>query len=213
MSNDDAPDAVYVYRKVLSEQPDTSVTIVTVGFITNLKNLMQSGPDSLSSLNGMELIRKKVKHWVAMAGGFPEGDETNVRKDPLASQYVIDNWPTPILFSGFEIGLAIKTGLRLIEEGPEDSPVRLAYALSIPQRAYDKDGRRSWDQTAVLAAIRGIEPYYTCQRGTFITSSDGTNGWKDDPQGNHRYLIFNMHPDSIGWEIENLMMHHPKERK
>src|SRR3954464_1881864 len=32
-SNDEAEDAVEVYRKVLSQQPDNTVTIVTVGFL------------------------------------------------------------------------------------------------------------------------------------------------------------------------------------
>src|SRR4051794_29114296 len=41
-SNDEAEDAIKVYRRVLSQQPDNSVTIVTVGFLTNLANLMNS---------------------------------------------------------------------------------------------------------------------------------------------------------------------------
>ena len=36
--NSQVPDAVEVYRKVLSSQPDHSVTIVTVGFFTNVAN-------------------------------------------------------------------------------------------------------------------------------------------------------------------------------
>ncbi len=206
-SNDDAPDAVSVYRKVLSQQPDNSVTIVTVGFLTNLKNLMLSEPDSISPLSGKQLISKKVKRWVAMAGHFPNGKETNVKKDPSASQLVIDNWPTEIVFSGFEIGLAMKTGLRLIKDGPEHSPVRMAYALSIPNREYDKEGRRSWDQSALLAAVKGYAPYFTYKTGTFITSADGSNSWKDDPDGSHKHIVFKMEPDSVAYAIENLMMH------
>lgn len=208
-SNDEVPDAVEVYRKALAAQPDSSVTIVTVGFLTNLKNLLKSAPDSISSLNGRQLVARKVKQWVAMAGEFPEGKETNIRRDSSASQYVIDNWPTPVLFSGFEIGLNVLTGLRLINEGPENSPVRMAYAISIPKRPYDKDGRRSWDQTALLVAVRGIEPYYGSRTGSFITYPDGRNGWKSDPDGNHRHLVEKMDPDSVACEIENLMMHAP----
>ena len=37
----DAPDAVQVYRKVLSAQPDKSVVICTIGFFTNLKDLLR----------------------------------------------------------------------------------------------------------------------------------------------------------------------------
>src|SRR5205085_3788531 len=44
-SNDEASDAIEVYRKILATQPDHSVTIVTVGFLTNVSNLLQSQPD------------------------------------------------------------------------------------------------------------------------------------------------------------------------
>ncbi len=40
-STSEAPDAVDVYRKILNGQPDRSVTIVTVGFLTNLRNLLK----------------------------------------------------------------------------------------------------------------------------------------------------------------------------
>ena len=40
-----APDATDVYRRVLSAQPDGSVTVCTVGFLTNLRRLLQSPPD------------------------------------------------------------------------------------------------------------------------------------------------------------------------
>ena len=68
------PDAVQLYRKILSRQPDASVTIVSVGFSTNLVRLMDSQPDSLSPLSGMELISKKVRLLVTMAGDFTRPD-------------------------------------------------------------------------------------------------------------------------------------------
>ena len=206
----DAQDAVQVYRKILAHQPDTSVTLVTVGFLTNLKNLLASGPDSFSHLNGKELVAKKIKLWVAMAGKFPQGKEYNVMCDSTSSEFVIKNWPGKVVFSGFEIGDKVLTGLRLIEDGGSDSPVRKVYAISIPKREYDKNGRRSWDQTAVLTAARGIKPYFNVQKGRFIAYPDGSNGWVDDFKGPHEYLIQKMSPDSLAYEIETLMMHRPK---
>ena len=41
----DAPDAVQVYRQILSQQQDTSVTICTIGFFSNLKYLLETQPD------------------------------------------------------------------------------------------------------------------------------------------------------------------------
>lgn len=208
-TNEDAPDAVTVYREILTKQPDTSVTIISVGFLTNLKSLLMSAPDDISPLDGKELVAKKVKRWVAMAGRFPDGKETNVRRDSAASKYAIDHWPTPILFSGFEIGVRVRTGLHLIKADVPDSPVKMAYAISIPKRPYDKNGRPSWDQTAVLAAVRGTEPYYTTKRGRFITHPDGSNNWTNDPDGPHSYLVEKMDAALIAQEIESLMMQLP----
>ena len=60
-SNDQAQDAVSLYRKILASQPDTSVVIVTVGFLTNLNDLLLSGSDTFSPLSGKNLVQKKVK--------------------------------------------------------------------------------------------------------------------------------------------------------
>ena len=208
-STAEAPDAVAVYRQVLANQPDSSVTIVTIGFLTNMRNLIESPPDVLSPLSGRELVAQKVEQWVAMAGKFPEGREFNVEKDSAASQVAIDQWPTPVLFSGFEIGEKVLTGLRLIEEGNPESPVQKVYAISIPMNENDKNGRMSWDQTAVLVAVRGAEPYYEVERGTFITRADGSNAWENNPSGPHRKLVEKMPPEEVAAEIETLMLHEP----
>ncbi|HVV55950.1 MAG TPA: nucleoside hydrolase, partial [Mucilaginibacter sp.] len=110
-TNAQAWDAVKLYRKMLASRPDKSVTIVTVGFLTNLSNLLNSGADEYSKLGGKELVRKKVKLLVCMGGKFPSGYEFNVMKDAKASQNVYENWPTQVIFSGFEIGAKILAGL------------------------------------------------------------------------------------------------------
>ena len=80
-SNEEADDALDLYRKILATQPDHSVTIITVGFLTNLANLLASGPDKYSALKGPDLIRKKVIGLVCMAGRFPSGREFNLDQD------------------------------------------------------------------------------------------------------------------------------------
>lgn len=133
-----AEDAVAVYRRALAGEPDTSVVVVTVGFFTNLRDLLLSGPDSLSELTGRELVERKVKRLVSMAGHFPEGLEFNVMMDAPAAAYVMEHWPSPVILSGFEIGEKIITGRRTAAEGPADSPVAEAYRMSLPQ---DNPGR------------------------------------------------------------------------
>ena len=92
-STSEVPDAVQIYRKILNSQPDNSVTIVTVGFLTNLNNLLKSQPDGISPLTGNELVSRKGKRLVSMAGRFPAGREFNIYMDSIASEYVYENWP------------------------------------------------------------------------------------------------------------------------
>jgi len=208
-STNDAPDAVYTYRKILSAQSDSSVTIVTVGFLTNMANLLKSQPDNLSPLDGRELISKKVKLLVSMAGKFPEGREFNVFMDSTASEYVFNEWPGEIIFSGFEIGSKIFTGLRLIDSDIRNSPVKDVYRISIPFSEEDKNGRMSWDQTAVLIAVYGTGDFFDIKRGSIIISSDGSNSWEDNPHGKHCYVVFKMSIPEITKFIEDRMMHLP----
>ena len=209
MSTSKVPDAVTIYRKVLATQPDGSVTIVTTGFLTNLCNLLKSQPDSLSMLNGSELISKKVKILVSMAGKFPEGREFNLYMDSTSSEYVYDRWPGEIIFTGFEIGQKILTGMRLINSDIQNSPVKDVFRISIPLSREDKNGRMSWDETAVLIAIYGTEGFFETRRGNIIVNSDGSNSWKDNPVGKHFYVIQKMPVSDMSKFIEDRMMHIP----
>jgi pyrimidine-specific ribonucleoside hydrolase len=205
----DLPDAVKVYRTILSAQPDTSVTVVTVGFLTNLANLLRSTPDQISPLTGKELVQQKVKKLVSMAGKFPEGKEFNVFIDSTSSKYVFENWPTPVIFSGFEIGWEIRTGLRLIHMAGPDNPAKDVFRICIPLSEEDKNGRMSWDETAVLIAIYGTDGFFDRITGTMTVNQDGSNGWVNDPSGRHTYVVQKMPVDQMAKFIEDRMMHIP----
>jgi inosine-uridine nucleoside N-ribohydrolase len=212
-NNDEVPDATEVYRKVLAMQPDKSVTIVTVGFLTNLSALLQSPPDKYSKLNGRELVRKKVKLLVCMAGGFPTFKEFNVKMDAASSQFVFDNWETPILISGFEIGKNIKTGLPLIyDQSINNSPVKDVFRICIPMSKEDSAGRMSWDETAVLIAVKGYKPWWDIEKGRMKVSDDGTNIWLKN-NSLHSYLVEKQSPVIVQSLINKLIMHQPVEKK
>ena len=208
-SNNDVPDAVTLYRQILAKQPDNSVTIISVGFFTNLANLLTTRPDQYSKLSGKALVAKKVKRLVSMAGKFPDGREFNVFKDTPASKTVFAEWPTPILMSGFEIGQKIHSGMPLIQNTAiRHSPVKDVFALSIPKSDEDKNGRMSWDQTAVLIGVRGYEPYYTVTSGRLTLNADGSNGWNANGKG-HQYIIEKMPSAAVEALINTLMQHQP----
>lgn len=208
-STDEVPDAVAVYRKILSSQPDTSVTIVTVGFLTNMSNLLKSKPDNISTLSGQELITKKVRKLVSMAGCFPKGREFNVLMDSVASEYAFNNWPGEIIFTGFEIGSKILTGLRLTQSGIKNSPVKDAFSISMAFSENDKNGRMSWDETAALIAVYGTDAFFDVVKGRIIVNKDGSNTWENDPHGKQKYVVLKMPANEMGSYIENRMMHVP----
>lgn len=211
-STDEVTDAVEVYRKILSTLPDKSVTIVTVGFLTNLSNLLKSDPDSFSPLNGHDLVEKKVKKLVSMAGFFPEGKEFNIYIDSVSSKYALENWPGEIIFTGFEIGSKIFTGLKLIESRAENSPVKDVFRISISMSPGDKNGRMSWDQTAVLIAVYGTDGFFDMVRGKIVVHNDGSNGWINDPDGRHYYVVQKMSVNEMTAFIEERMMHLPESK-
>ena len=211
-STSDVPDAVSIYRKILSSEADHSVTIITVGFLTNLNNLLKSQPDDISPLTGKELVTNKVKKLVSMAGGFPKGREFNIDMDSSASKYVYENWPGEVIFTGFEIGAAIHTGLKLINSNIQNSPVKDVFRISIPLAAEDKEGRMSWDETAVLIGVYGTERFFDTVRGKIIIDANGNNTWEESAGGKQIYVKQKMSVPEISAFIEARMMHQPLEK-
>jgi inosine-uridine nucleoside N-ribohydrolase len=213
-TNNQAEDATTLYRKILAVQPDQSVTIVTIGFMTNMANLLRSKPDKASPLSGAALVKKKVKLLVSMAACFNQEmgkfKEFNVEKDSVSSKIAFDNWPGPIIFSGFEIGEKIHTGLPIIrDKSITHSPVKDIFQKSIPLDPNDAKGRMSWDETAVLVAVRGYEKYFDVVKGKIICNSNGSNLW-DKTSTRDRYLVQKMPIPEIEVILNTLIMHQPK---
>ncbi len=187
-----APDAVEVLRRVLAAQPDGSVVIVQVGFSTNLARLLSSPPDAATPLAGRDLVARKVKLLSAMAGAFPSGQpEYNVKMDLPAAKKVFTDWPTPIVASGFEIGLSMLFPARSIEHDfayVENHPIADAY------RNYEKMpyNRPTWDLTAALYAVRPDRGYFSLSpEGTISVDDSARTHFTAAPGGRHRYLMVN----------------------
>lgn len=204
-----APNAVAVYRQLLAAQPDSSVTIVSVGFLTNLRDLLNSSSDEISELSGLELVAAKVARLVIMGGHFPDssllpdGDEYNFAMDAAATYAVIAHWPTPMIFSGFELGLDIETGAVLYEQTPPDNPLRVAYQLYTGGTA-----RSSWDLTAVDYAVRG-EGYSLCAGGYNDVSPTGYNQWNTSASKPQAYLTHAVPKAQLETHLNELLIQPP----
>ncbi|MBB6126205.1 hypothetical protein [Mucilaginibacter lappiensis] len=66
----------------------------------------------------------------------------------------------------------------------------------------------SWDETAVLIAVRGYEKYFSVVKGKIICNSNGSNLW-DKTGTRDRYLVLKMPIPQIEAVLNTLMMHQP----
>ena len=187
-SSADCPLARDMYRKALAAAPDKSVIIVTAGFLDNLQALMQSGPDQYSSLDGMGLVRQKVKLLACAGGGYPNGGEFNFTVSPAAAQYVINNWPCAATFSPDNVGRYYYTGGTLVQA--PNNPIRRVYV----DIEHNSIGYPSWTQVVILQTIRGNTGLFAVNdTGSNLVAANGTNTWvtRPDPSGDtdQAYII------------------------
>lgn len=194
-----APDATMLYRDILEKQPDSSVVIVTVGYLTNISNLMRL-PAENGRLSGLDLIRRKVRKWVCMGGNFmgdPPRDDlklpnVNFQFDAAAAHYAIHNWPGELIFAGREV-CSVPSGLEIGEslvKTPADNPVRRAYELYFGGTLKN---RHVADLASVLYAVRGLRDYWDIQTyGYMDLQPDMTFEWKRDRDKNQSFLLKKM---------------------
>jgi purine nucleosidase len=191
----DAPEAVGVLRAALAGAPDGAVVVIQVGFSTNLARLLESPPDAVSPLSGRDLVARKVRCLELMAGAFQPIDgnaaygEYNVVRDRSAAALVAERWPTEMVWSGFEIGIALPYPSRSILEDFRDvphHPVAEAYRILSPP----PQDRPSWDLTSVLDGVLGSRGYFErSPPGKVTVTEQGATTFTPDPAGRHRYLI------------------------
>ncbi|HXI00692.1 MAG TPA: hypothetical protein VNI52_10525 [Sphingobacteriaceae bacterium] len=215
---------VQLYRKLLAEAPDKSVTIAAVGLLTVLEDLMYSKPDKYSKLSGKELIKLKVKELVCMAGGNQPGPGRvsfnwgfEGRGD---AQRISREWPTPLYLS--PTGSRVGTGARLSTETPENNPVRVAYELFL--RPANHKNRPTWDEIAVYYAVRGAGNIFSepVGRRLDVTAESVNNEWRDAKyvwrdarpgEPLHIRIEQKIGDEELGKIIEDLMVQLPKSNK
>lgn len=184
------PSSVALYRKLLAAQEDNSVNIISVGFSTNLAQLLDSQGDKFSPLTGKELVAQKVRLLSAMMGHFQDENfsEFNVNCDIPAAQKVVDEWPTPIAASPFELGETILYPASSIENDfkwKEPNPLVEGYKAYM-KMPYD---RQTWDLTSVLYVIESDKGFFgESPAGTINIDDKGITRFTPDEKGKHKYL-------------------------
>jgi purine nucleosidase len=196
------PEAVALLRKALAAQPDGSVVVVAVGFSTNLARLLESKGDATSPLDGMVLVRRKVRSLSIMAGSFDgrEGEaEYNLILDVPSAQRLFDRWPTPLVASGSEIGRVMRIDGARVERDygyAADHPVAAAYRYAdrfyrtLATPAGMLNDRGTYDLTSVLYAVRPNDGYFNLSTpGRIRIDGDGSSRFVTQAEGTHRHLV------------------------
>lgn len=200
------PDAAAAYRRMLAQATDGTVVIAAIGFMVALRDLLTSPPDAVSPLDGVGLVKRKVRKIVFQGGWYaplhPNGRSTfnwdcggaGATWSPYAlegcrgaAKTVIDLMPDTVQMVFSDIGDSIYHGGRLIRyeadengcaAGTEDNPCREAYRLH--SWGINRKGRQSWDDVVVLAAVRGPEAINCTETDVGyrnVVDDSGANFW------------------------------------
>ena len=199
LNSNDAPDANDVYRRALAAAPDRSVVFCSVGFLTNVRRLLETKGDRHSPLDGRELVKRKVRAWYVMACRMPKGQEYNAMHDGPSAQIAFARWPTPIVVSDWALGRHIYSGRTVAERAyPYPNPVHDLFAEALPSRACvlagkaeekGVGGRCSWDEATVLAAVYGPTRFFEVERGFLAVDATGLSEWTPDAKGPVQRLV------------------------
>ena len=203
----DAPNATALYRQILASQPEHSVVIVAIGPLRNLGNLLKSGADTNSPLSGRELVAKKVALLSDMGGWYPSvpqgwGPEWNFAQDPSSTENVVSNWPTPIMFSGAELGGGIYSGHRHATECVEYDPLTMAFTVA-PDVGFG-GFRMSWDETSCIYGVCGLSNFWRSVPGWNSTAPGGSNVWRPSAAGGQAYLLPLMSNQDVANAIDDI---------
>lgn len=191
------PDGWQLYRRLLAAEPDHSVSIVSVGFVTSLAQLLESKGDEYSPLSGVELVRQKVKCLYMQGGSFGDtlGTCYNLVVGPDFAQTFFRLWPTDvdIVFSPGEVGDIIEyvpdTVIADID-WTDVHPVKQVYL-----RCNTHTGQMMWDPLAVINAVEGDGLFSLSERGTVSLTPAAETVFSPSPTGNCRYQL----PGDSAW--------------
>lgn len=227
-----APDAVALLRRTLAAQPDGSVVIIQIGFATNMARLLESRGDAASPLDGASLVRRKVRLLSVMAGGYADAQgrplaksapEYNLELDVPAARALFAAWPTPLVASGFEVGVSMRIDGRAVDRlygHAAAHPVLMAYhhvdpiyrtiRKTAPGALHD---HATFDLTSVLYAVRPDDGYFTLSvPGRISVAAGGSSRFTAQPGGTHRYLTIDDRMRARALEAMTLLASQPPAR-
>ena len=128
------------------------------------------------------------------------------------------------MFTDFQYGMDCFAGRVIVESAARDNPVADVFRGNVPGRdsiacspahhlcAFNgAGGRAAWDETAVLVAVRGTEPYFNVHRGAYrMIGEKGEDEWSpDEENGPHLRITEKVNKRDVGRLIDELMCRPP----
>lgn len=169
-----------LYRKLLSEADDGSLSVVSIGYFNNLDAALH---------DDRELFHRKVRAVYLMAGGFgPRQNhlECNVMGHLECTRRFVRDYRGQAIYVGFECGVSIQTDLTGFPAGTDHFLLR-AFEL----RSDDHMRHPSWDPITVDLALNGENECYRLSNPGFVEiDGEGHAIFSENPLGNARHLIF-----------------------
>ncbi|HTT20947.1 MAG TPA: malectin domain-containing carbohydrate-binding protein [Candidatus Sulfotelmatobacter sp.] len=197
------PDAVTVYRQALAGAPDHSVYILSGGYYYPLAQLLQSSPDSISPLTGLQLVTQKVARLIIVAGMLPDSgttDRGDMLIDPDNGSYVVAHWPGQLVWMPDDQAWNTYTGPGA-NANPNTNPIAYSYELycngggSAPDQTYCANTTPAWAQLGELFTVFGLGNNFVVGglNGSTVvwnsaTSEPGRIIWSQSPNRNQSYL-------------------------
>lgn len=188
-------DAVPLFRKTLAGAAG-KVSVIAVGPLSNLEELLKSKADEFSPLCGAELVKQKVDKLYVMIGSFPQNfggkrfREWNLLQDVPAARYVIENWGTKKVYLPHEIGAAVFT-----EMGQNENPVWYSmknFAIANGVDISNGYRRESWDPVTCMIALNENNPLFIYSpEGTVTVDGDSVTLFEEKTGGLDKYLSVN----------------------
>ena len=185
------PEAHTLYRRLLAKQPDHSVSICSVGFVTALAALLESEADDISPLSGVELVRRKVKCLYVMGGVFGKSVEPdfNFAQGITFAQTLFSLWPKEVdmVFSPMEVGQEVEYKPEQVIsdiDWTDVHPIKQVYMT-----CNCNTGQKMWDPMAVIHAVEGDAAFSLSERGTVILTPKAETIFTPSATGNCRYHL------------------------
>lgn len=166
-----------MYRRLLASSED-KVSIVVLGFLTNIEDLLKSSPDEYSGLTGLELVEQKVDTIYIVGGNLIGRPSFNLyygdgRDTCEAAKYVNKYCPCRIVWNITELGDDIMIANYYVSQDKKQiHPVTKALVAS-----NQTSGVVAWDPFAIYCMVQDM---YNLLEDNGLELKDGITGVYDN---------------------------------